>query len=123
MDKLVNIFSFFFLFLIFINCDQLLARGEHRIQVQNYGHRDPEIPIWIMESNYYNAHHDAYMIRIEDLNETLNKEINEVSSLQYSMCKLLMHIATDRKRKASPFHHSQQPDGPKNHLAASKGLG
>lgn len=64
--------------------DNLLARGEHRIEVQNYGHKRPEVPIDIMQSNYYNAHHEDYVIRIEDLNKTLNREINEDVSREYS---------------------------------------
>lgn len=62
----------------------LISRGEHQIQVINYGHKRPEVPMDIMQSNYYNAHHPDYVIRIEDLNKTLNKEINEDINREYN---------------------------------------
>jgi len=64
--------------------NKLLARGEHRIEVQNYGHRDPEIPMAIMQANYYNANHEDNVIRFEDLNQTINREINEDANREYN---------------------------------------
>ena len=63
--------------------NELMARGEHRIQVQNFGRKNPEIPTHIMQANYYNEHHPEYMIRTEDLNETLNEQINEEIQREY----------------------------------------
>ncbi|MBA3816547.1 MAG: hypothetical protein H0X29_08530 [Parachlamydiaceae bacterium] len=64
--------------------DNLLARGEHRIEVQNYGHKSPEVPMDIMQANYYNAHHEYNVIRFEDLNRTINREINEDANKEYN---------------------------------------
>lgn len=64
--------------------DNLIARGEHRIEIQRYGRSDPEVSIDIMQSNFYNDHHEDYVIRIEDLNKTINKEINEEVNKEYN---------------------------------------
>lgn len=72
-----------FFFLAF-NKEALLARGEHQIQVINYGHKFPEVPMDLMEANFYNIHHPGYVIRIENLNETLNREINQDINREYN---------------------------------------
>lgn len=64
--------------------NNLLARGEHRIAVYDFGHKYPEVPMDIMEANYYNAHHEDFVIRIEDLNRTLNREINQDINREYN---------------------------------------
>jgi hypothetical protein len=87
--------------------NKLIARGEHRIEVQNYGHRDPEIPIWIMQSNYYNAHHEQYVIRIEDLNQTLNKEINQDINKEYNEW---FNAEYNERRAAEQLYERQAED-------------
>lgn len=87
--------------------NKLLARGEHRIEVINYGHRDPEIPIWIMQSNYYNAHHPGYVIRIEDLNQTINKEINEDERKEYNEW---FNAEYNRRRAEEQYYENQSAE-------------
>lgn len=72
------------LFIFLAENAPLIARGEHRIEIQRYGRSDPEVSIDILQSEFYNQNHEEFVIRIEDLNKTLNKEINEEVNVEYN---------------------------------------
>lgn len=70
--------------LLFAEDAALIARGEHRIEIQRYGRENPEVSIDILQSEYYNENHDEFVVRIEDLNKTLNRQINEDAAREYN---------------------------------------
>lgn len=63
----------------------LIARGEHRIEIQNYGRENPEVSIDILQSQFYDEHHEGNVTRFEDLNKTINREMNEEANLEYNL--------------------------------------
>lgn len=85
----IAIFSISMLYYINLSAgttDQMIARGEHRIEIQNYGRYGrgtPEVSVDILQSDYYNLHHESNVIRFEDLNKTINREIDEDARREY----------------------------------------
>lgn len=90
MKQRMGFLALFFSLILSIDFPStLLARGEHRIEVQNYGREGkpgviPEASIDILQSQYYNDNHGDFVIRIEDLNKTLNREIDQDVQREYT---------------------------------------